>query len=176
MSDHDIALWTFIITTVGVVVGLAALFAAWLTIRDNTKTAKAQFWIMLRGVFAWYDDIHANFRPGGKWSDPNTGPETALDMGRTELYMGLFEYCDTLLEQGLIDEHTFARSYKYRLQNLVSNQWVIVEKLRERREGWRAFINLCCRLHAQPPDVPELTVGERSELYSKGNSRTAVRS
>jgi hypothetical protein len=57
MSDHDIALWTFIITAIGVVVGLAVLSAAWLTIRDNAKKAKGQFWIMLRGVFVWYDDI-----------------------------------------------------------------------------------------------------------------------
>jgi hypothetical protein len=29
----------------------------------------------------------------------HSGPETTLDKARTELYMGLFEYCDRLLEE-----------------------------------------------------------------------------
>lgn len=174
MSDHAIGLWTFIITTIGVVAGLAALGAAWLAVReaqkqarDNAKTSTAQFWIMLRGIFASYDDIHANFRPGGKWCGSSTLPETAEDRGRTEVYMGLFEYCDRLLEERLIDKDAFANSYRYRLQNLVANRWVIEQKLSSRRKDWKAFINLCYRLGVTPPGIDPLTADEHSELYSK---------
>jgi hypothetical protein len=48
MSNHAIELWTFIVATIGVVAGLAALGFAWRTIReaqkqarDDAKTAKA---------------------------------------------------------------------------------------------------------------------------------------
>ncbi|MBV9390356.1 MAG: hypothetical protein JOY96_00540 [Verrucomicrobia bacterium] len=172
MSDHAIMLWTFIITMIGVMAGLAALGFAWRTIReaqnqarDNAKTAKAQFWIMLRGVFASYDDIHTNLRPSGNWYGSNTLPADSPDMGRTEIYMGLFEYCDRLLEERLIDKQAFADSYRYRLRNLLTNRWVIEQKLVARRKDWKAFINLCYRLDVPVPDVPRLTPTEHSELY-----------
>jgi hypothetical protein len=171
MSHHSIELWTFIVTTIGVVVGLAALFAGWLTIRDNAKTAKAAFWIMLRNLFTSYDDIHANFRPTGLWAVGEIGPPTPLDKGRTELYMGLFEYCDILLEEGLLDYHTFKESYAYRLRNLVTNKWVIQAKLIQHRQSWLAFINLCYRLGVPIADVPPLTAEEYSTRYPKGKEK-----
>jgi len=173
MSDHAILLWTFIITTIGVVAGVAVLVATWLTIRDARRTAKAQFWTMLRGVFAWYDDIHCNFRPKGDWHGSSDLPKTAQDMGRTELYLGLFEYCDKLLEEQLLDSRDFKRWYWYRLTNVVANRWVIEQKLVAHRKDWRAFINLCYRLGVEmPSDVPRLTADERSELYPKGKGNT----
>jgi hypothetical protein len=175
MSDHAILLWTFLVTVIGVLAGLLALVVAWKTIRDaqkqardNARTGKTQFWIMLRGVFAWYDDVHASFRPGGKWHGSGA-PQTAEDMARIELYLGLFEYCDRLLEENLVDSQDFGRSYNYRLSNALKNRWVVGEKLVNRRKDWLRFINLCYRSHVEmPADVLPLKAEELSSLYSKG--------
>ena len=167
LSELTIAFWTLVFTVGGVVAGIAAFIIAWLTIRDNSKIAKAQFWIMLRGVFTQYDDIHCDFRPGGKWADPKVEPETALEMGRIELYMGLFEYCDRLLEGELIDLQEFSYSYKYRLRNLVGNEWVCTAKLSDHRKDWQFLISLCSRLNVSIPTVPPLSADERSSLYPK---------
>jgi hypothetical protein len=87
MNDHAILFWTFIITLIGVVAGVVVLFATFLTIRDSRRATKAQFWFMLRGIFARYDDIHANFRPGVDWHGSSVLPATGEDMGRTEVYL-----------------------------------------------------------------------------------------
>jgi hypothetical protein len=174
--EYVILLWTLIITALGVAAGLFALFFAWLAVseaqrqaRENAKMSKAQFWILLRGIFTSYDDIHANFRPDGDWHSDSELPSATADKGRTELYMGLFEYCDRLLEEGLIDKQAFAASYSYRLRNILTNPWVIEKKLKAHRRGWRGFINLCYRILNEPiPDVPKLTAAEHSELYPKG--------
>jgi hypothetical protein len=186
-SEHAMLLWTLIITAVGVAAGLAAFIVAWLTIleaqrqaRENAKTARAQFWILLRGVFAFYDDIHARFRPGGEWHDKREEPyddgkfpKAPLDMARTELYMGLYEYCYRLLNQGLIDQEAFSASYKYRLENLVNNRWVSDIKLGTKlRKDWKDFKGLCDRLNVEIPkknsltDKQKLDLGVRPELLN----------
>jgi hypothetical protein len=72
--------------------------------KRSTEIARGQFMIMTRGVLTNYDDIHANFRPGGlwDWSKTRKGPETATEWARTELYMGTFEFCETMLEVGYL--------------------------------------------------------------------------
>ena len=56
-----------------------------------------------------------------------------------EAYMGLFEHCEALLDDGLVDEKTFARIYSYRLKNIVANPVIVEEKLRKRKAGWLSF-------------------------------------
>jgi hypothetical protein len=179
VSEHDIIFWTLIVTTIGVAAGLGALIFAWKTIleaqkqaRENAKTAKAQFWILLRGIFALYDDVHAKLRPGGEWHDDreksynrDKGPKTAHDMARIEVYMGLFEYCYRLLQQGLLDEQTFSNSYKYRLKNLVNNRWISDIKLGTKlREDWKDFRDLLNQLKVEFLTKNSLTDKEKLEL------------
>ena len=61
--------------------------------------------------------------------------------------MGLFEHCEIMIEQGLIDEQTFQEIYRYRLFNLVSNEWVRINKLNAIPDGWKRFIALLNRMH-----------------------------
>jgi len=107
---------------------LAVLVAIW-QLRDTKKIAQAQFWLMLRGVMTQYDDIHANFRPRGKWHGSSTQPDTVNDWARTELYMGLLEYCDELLADGLLHQANFKTLHAYRTRNLLSNPRVVTYKL-----------------------------------------------
>jgi hypothetical protein len=165
-TEFSILYWTLVFTIIGVLAGWIALFfGLWTLIyarktildaqqqaRENAKMSKAQFWILLRGVFAWYDDVHANFRPGGPWYMSDKLPSAPADFARAELYMGLFEYCDLLLEEGLIDERDFEKAYAYRLANILMNDWVVTQKLKNIRDGWLAFVNICHRL----PKVAEI--------------------
>jgi hypothetical protein len=98
-----------------------------------------------------YDDIHANFRPLGEWHGSSTLPNKVDDWAWTELYMGLLEYCDTLIERGLLDEQHFNDWYAYRIRNLLSNPRVVTYKLHDNADGWRVFYALCKRLRIVIP-------------------------
>ena len=63
----------------------------------------------------------------------------------------------------------FPEHYRYRLRNIVTNEWVKKVKLGVYRSEWLAFISLCYRLNVPIKDVPWLTADEQSTLYLKGN-------
>ena len=118
-------------------------YSVWL----NRKTKQAEFWLRLRDDFANYDDVHLNLRPGGDWSDTKKGPESTEDWAKVEGYMGLFEHCESMLSQGLLNQKVFSESFRYRIVNLVANPIINKAKLIERADGWSRFINLCSRLN-----------------------------
>lgn len=69
--DQKLALGTLVIAIIGVIAGVAAVVVGWWTIKEaikqarfNSVVAQAQFWILLRGVFANYDEVAARFRAG----------------------------------------------------------------------------------------------------------------
>ena len=63
-----------------------------------------------------------------------------------EAYMGLFEHCEVLLDEKLIDEQTFKEIYSYRLKNIVANDTIRKEKLVRLAVGWQRFIALLSRM------------------------------
>jgi len=132
-------------TLVGVLIGAISLAFGAFSLVLTTKTNRAKFWLELRGAFAKHDDVHRKLRPGGEWSE-SRGPSNTDEYHQTEAYMGLFEHCEIMLSQDLIDEPTFREIYRYRLVNLVDNQWVRDEKLRLRPDGWKNFIALLKRM------------------------------
>jgi hypothetical protein len=137
-----------IATILGVLVGAGALAAAALTLMITVRTNRAKFWLELRSTFARHDEVHGKLRPGGEWT-LSTGPKASEEFAQVESYMGLFEHCEIMLSQKLIDEATFSEIYKYRLQNLVANDWVRIEKLCRRPEGWSRFIALLRRVNVE---------------------------
>jgi hypothetical protein len=60
--------------------------------------------------------------------------------------MGLFEHCEVMLEEGLIDEKTFLQIYSYRLHNIVANDVIRRVKLIKLASGWSRFIALSKRM------------------------------
>ena len=109
------------------------------------RTNRAKFWLELRSAFAKHDDVHRKLRPGGEWAN-SAGPIKPEEYAQVEAYMGLFEHCEIMLSQKLIDEETFCEIYRYRLVNLLSNDWVRIEKVCRRSDGWRRFIDLLKRM------------------------------
>ena len=135
-----------IVTIVSVLIGAGSLAIAAFNVQRTVKTNRAKFWIELRSAFAKHDEVHRNLRPGGKWSD-NSGPSTSDEYFQVESYMGLFEHCEIMMSQKLIDKLTFTEIYRYRLINIVANDWVIVEKLCNRPEGWKRLLALLSRMN-----------------------------
>ena len=125
-----------IITILGVLIGAGSLTSAALNLMLTVRTNRAKFWLELRSAFAKHDEVHRKLRPGGEWAN-NSGPTTPEEYAQVEAYMGLFEHCEIMLSQKLIDEETFREIYQYRLVNLMSNNWVRIEKVCRRSEGWR---------------------------------------
>lgn len=131
-----------IVGVFGAAVGL--IFTAintWLTLQTN----RARFWLDLRDRFIKHDEVHRRLRPGGEWST-RARPATRDEWAQVEAYMGLFEHCEIMLEQRLIDERTFKEIYAYRLSNLVANEIICREKLIERKAGWIRFLALLSRM------------------------------
>lgn len=98
----------------------------------------------LKKMFLDYDDVHAKLRPDGAWNNDSGGaPISGEEWTRVEGYMGLFEHCKRLLEDGLVSEAEFRKSYSYRLKNLADNEQIVEEKLKSSEsEDWKDFIGL----------------------------------
>jgi len=117
-----------IVTIVGVLIAAASLAFTAFNTRVTVKTNRARFWVDLRDRFARHDEVQRRLRPGGLWAN-GKGPEIPEDWASAEAYMGLFEHCEVMLKQDLIDESTFREIYAYRLSNIVANETIRREKL-----------------------------------------------
>jgi hypothetical protein len=90
--------------------------------------------------------------------------------------MGLFEHCERLLEDGLLDEATFESIYAYRLQNIVVNKRIREVKLIDRSEGWTDFLKLLYRFrHRIAKAVPEERYPRLWEVIYRGASESSSR-
>ncbi|MBM4354892.1 MAG: hypothetical protein FJ109_14065 [Deltaproteobacteria bacterium] len=131
---------------VALAIAVVSLVYTAYSVHQGKKTARAQFWLDLRDRFSQHDQVHRALRPGGEWTRPETGPKSPDDWARLEAYMGLFEHCELMLGQGLIDFPTFKAIYGYRVHNILANKVIAEEKLVKRRDGWSHFLALVERL------------------------------
>ncbi|MDM0075092.1 hypothetical protein QTH90_11910 [Variovorax sp. J2P1-59] len=135
-------------TILGVVVGAGSLLFAALNLLITARTNRAKFWLELRSAFARHDEVHRALRPGGKWAG-GAVPSTPEEYFQIEAYMGLFEHCEIMISQRLIDEKTFREIYRYRLVNLLANRWVREVKVCGFPSGWKRFIELLERFQVE---------------------------
>lgn len=147
MPDSTINGLKDIVTVIGVVIAATSLVFTAINTRSTLKTNRARFWLDLRDRFAKHDEVHRLLRPGGDWSS-GQGPETAEDWARVEAYLGLFEHCEIMLDQGLIDEPTFREIYAYRLKNIAANNQ-IGKKLQRFASGWVRLFALMKRMEIE---------------------------
>lgn len=140
--------WKDLATIVGVGVGVGSLVFTAFNTRLTARTNRARFWLDLRSAFSKHDDIHRKLHPRGDWCGAYRLP-TADEQYQVESYMGLFEHCEIMLDQKLIDEQTFREVYRYRLINLVNNEWVRIEKLCKLSTGWKRLIALLKRMEIE---------------------------
>jgi hypothetical protein len=120
--------------------------------KASNQYARGQNWLLFRNTITHYDDIHANFRPRGAWYESRTKPDTVEEWARVELYMGLFEFQDELMDNEMLDPVQVRDWYYYRIENILQNPRVVKYKLRDNAEGWRRFLKLCDRLGLKLPE------------------------
>ncbi len=135
-----------IVTIIGVIVAAGSLAFTAKNTELTRLTSRAQFWLNLRDQFAKHADVHNLLRSAGDWAGDKGGPATPKEWAQVEAYMGLFEHCEIMLDQGLIDESTFKEIYRYRLSNIVANTIIRREKLCKRAYGWKRFLELTQRM------------------------------
>ncbi len=149
----DLEGWASFSTILGVIVGALALVYSAIQLRISSRVSQAQFWLDLREMFAdKHQEIHLQLR-NGLWSNDDASFPFEQDWARLEAYMGLFEHCEKMLEQRLLDAPTFESIYGYRLQRIVENPLIVREKLVGRRWGWKDFIRLLERVENRLPQT-----------------------
>ena len=134
------------VTIIAVVIAAGSLAFTALNTDLTRRTGRARFWLDLRDQFEKHGTVHRRLRPGGDWAGARGGPSNAEEWAQVEAYMGLFEHCEIMLDQKLIDERTFKEIYRYRLSNIVANDTIRREKLCERPQGWKRFLDLADRM------------------------------
>jgi hypothetical protein len=131
---------------IGLLIAVAALVVTAYSVDRTRRTARAQFWLNLRDQFSKHFEVHQKLRPGGEWTGEGQGPKPPQEWSQLEACMGLFEHCEVMLREGLIDLRTFSEIYGYRVNNILANKTIVREKLIKAQEGWKQFINLTQRL------------------------------
>ena len=147
---------------------LALLFAARQLRGERRATegqrqiAQAQFLLALDDAFRQHEATHRKFRPAtgtptstvGLWHGRNArGPTTPEEWADVEAYMGLFERVNVMIDQRLLDVAVIQRLRGYRVTNILTNPFVMKEKLTKRADDWDDFIALAKRLNRWPNDA-----------------------
>jgi hypothetical protein len=54
--------------------------------------------------------------------------------------MGLFDHCEIMLDQKLLDSGIFEEIYRYTILNIKANKRIGPEKLKYQADKWRRFL------------------------------------
>src|SRR6266436_4869209 len=133
-------------TIVGVAIASFSLMVAAYNTRVTRRTNRASFWLDLRRMFSNHDRIHRLLRPAGEWASKKLGPTTSDEWAEVEAYLALFEICEDLLAQSLIDADTFRKGYAYRIENILANDSIRRQKLVTNGKYWERFLSLVKRM------------------------------
>ena len=131
------------------VLGVGALIFGGVQLMHSAKVAEGQFLLELEKMVTSHDDVHLKLRPGGAWTEGQS-PATAEEWAKLEDYMGFFEHCELLIQDGSLSEKRFANIFDYRLRNILANKAICAAKLMSNeRPSWELFIALCKRFGLQ---------------------------
>jgi hypothetical protein len=160
--------WADLGTVVGVLFAAFALFVNAAQTKGAARSARANIWLELEKLFVVHDEVHQRLRPGGEWADTGGGPSNVKEWASVEDYMGLFEHCEIMIQQHLLDWHTFERIYSYRLSNIMDNSTIVDAKLVDEGHLWQDFLSLLRRTSASDPGC---LMGSHIEQSRNGFSR-----
>lgn len=165
MSLHFLRSWTFILkdggdsisltdiaaaigavlTGIGVIfTGIGLIYTA-VQIKRSRKIARSEFLIHLYELMEQHNELHVRLMPrlkGGGWPGGREGPDTPEDWIGVGRLMGLFEYIQILVEDGVLDANTVDKLYSYRIIPLVNNQFIYERHLTETTNTWTGFKKL----------------------------------
>jgi hypothetical protein len=167
----------WIATTVTLLFTAYQVYANTKVNRETMKVNRANFWLELRKMFAQHENVHLKLmlrqewgakyyepddKPGELWVGPtDNGPKDRKQWRHVEDYMGLFEHCERMLKDELIDPDTFKSIYGYRLNNILWNRPIVQTKLHDptMKKSYEQFIGLLHMLGKDP--VPNQARRER---------------
>jgi len=163
MTINDWADIATIVSSIGVLIAVCTLIFAHKNLKLSASNSKAQLWLDLRKMFQYHIEVHSKLRRGLDYAKQQPRTECCNqneswpccndEWVKVEAYMGLFEHCQGLLEDKLIDEKTFSDIYKYRVENIIANKKIVSEKLIKEGENWRRFRTLARRFGLKLPPV-----------------------
>lgn len=149
---------TSIVTIVGLPVAIWAIVQNTRAARKSALISEGEFFLNLENMLVRHDPIYINLRGSGAWTQTGTGPETAEDWARLSDYMGFFEHCEHLLQQGSISEPVYRKLFGNRVRHIMANDRVVKTMLVDRASGWSLFIRHAERLGfavEPPPELPD---------------------
>lgn len=147
MNIQDWAAWATIVGLPTVLVGL------WLSgqqLRQTRRTVEVQLLLELRAAFAAHFEVHINLRPEGIWAGAN-GPNSANEWAMVDAYLGLFEVCNRMLDNGQLSSDMFRNQYLYRLENIHRHHGIVAH-IQAEREYWAQLIKLFSRFELAMPE------------------------
>ena len=139
---------TDIVTAFGALLTGVGLIYTGIQVKLSRRTARSQFLIQLYQLMEQHNEIHARLTGLG-WPDGRRGPETVDEWIMVGRVLGLFEYINILVKDGLVDLDTVDRLYSYRLFHLVNNE-VIRNRHFGENSGWDGVIELLKGLKGRP--------------------------
>ena len=137
-------------TVLGVPFAVLAIFLTFWQLRKSVAIASGQFMLDIEKMIAKFDAVHHKLRPEDEWNNTTAGPVETKEWSQIEDYMGLFEHCELLLQNGSLNTEAFGELYKYRLENIVSNSEIVQAKLVDEKEYWGLFLKILSRYEIKP--------------------------
>lgn len=136
-----------IATIIASIIGGGALIVAAYQLRRSAKISEGQFLLELEKMLSTHDEVHMKLRPGGEWTQNQSGPSSVEEWAKIEDYMGFFEHCELLIQDGSLCSSRFNNIFGYRVHNIVDNQKIVNAKLESKeRDSWILFLKLCERI------------------------------
>lgn len=142
-----------LLTLIGFAGTIAGLIFASRQFAASKRATQGQFLLELNDHFWRFDRIYRSlyeYRKDGDQSRPWEPPDPD-DWTTVAQYMGLFERCMVLIDNGVLNIATFERLYGYRFRDLVRPE--SVRKLYfsdlEAAAGWGDFLELWSKLDDQ---------------------------
>jgi|GEM_PF-1222202 len=156
-------------TLLGVIATFFVIVLTRVQINKTTEISRAEFWLEIDKMFIDYDDIHFKLRDGGKWHcvdqegikvnydemsckqiKENSKCKKCViehdEWSKIVSYLGLFEHCELMIQDGIIDQRRFEVVFSYRIKNLIRNKQIRC-KLIEEKDEWVEFNNLLKRFN-----------------------------
>ena len=135
---------------------IATISSIWIAIRQMKKQSKltnAANHIELRKMFSEPNRfmVHANLRPDGDWQKDDV-KESDINWVLVDDYLGLFENCEKMLQDKVLDDDVFRNTYLYRLKNVLANSLVMSNKINNPDENWILFKELIDRYRNELKD------------------------
>jgi len=155
---------TDVLTAVGAMLTGVGLIYTGIQVKLSRKTTRSQFLLQLYQLMEQHNEVHARLTGLG-WPDGRQGPDTVQEWLQVGRLLGVFEYIQILVQDGLLDLDTVDELYSYRLFHVWKNEairqrhfaddrrWKGVVKLLNELQDRRIF-RLLSKEYGAPSDVP----------------------